>query len=238
MQCTVVIPTFRDARIAQALDSIASQKNIQLEVIVVDGANEPAAFHSLPTYSFPLTFIHEKDNGVFDAMNKGIAVAKGEWIYLLGSDDVLANENSLSNLISLRAQADLVFGNVENTGLSHSATTKIHTPSFPHGMIWKHTLHQQGVLYKRALFQERNFNKTYQILGDYEFHFHLKNKNVKVEYVNETVARCDANGLSKRYVWKLYKEEIRLKNEYLNAVQMLVVVPFIVAKYLFKKLTK
>jgi hypothetical protein len=59
-----------------------------------------------------------------------------------------------------------------------------------------------------------------------------------VEYVNETVARCDANGLSKRYIWKLYKEEIRLKNEYLNAVQMLVVVPFIVAKYLFKKLTK
>jgi glycosyltransferase involved in cell wall biosynthesis len=238
MQCTVDIPTNRDERNDQALDSIASQKNIQLEVIVVDGANEPAAFHSLPTYSFPLTFIHEKDNGVFDAMNKGIAVAKGEWIYLLGSDDVLANENSLSNLISLRAQADLVFGNVENTGLSHSATTKIHTPSFPHGMIWKHTLHQQGVLYKRALFQERNFNTTYQILGDYEFHFHLKNKIVKVEYVNETVARCDANGLSKRYVWKLYAEEIRLKSEYLNAVQMLVVIPFVVGKCIFKKLTK
>ena len=238
MQCTVVIPTFRDARIAQALDSIAAQKNVQLEVIVVDGANEPAAFQSLPTYSFPIAFIHEKDNGVFDAMNKGIAVAKGEWIYLLGSDDLIANENTLSHLISRGAQADVVFGKVENTGLSHSATTKIHIPSFPNGMFWKHTLHQQGVLYKRALFQERNFSTSYQILGDYEFHFHLKNKNVKVEYVNETVARCDANGLSKRYVWKLYAEEIRLKNEYLNAVQMLVVVPFIFAKYVFKKLTK
>ena len=238
MQCTVVIPTFRDARIAQALDSIAAQKNVQLEVIVVDGANEPAAFQSLPTYSFPIAFIHEKDNGVFDAMNKGIAVAKGEWIYLLGSDDLIANENTLSHLISRGAQADVVFGKVENTGLSHSATTKIHIPSFPNGMFWKHTLHQQGVLYKRALFQERNFSTSYQILGDYEFHFHLKNKNVKVEYVNETVARCDANGLSKRYVWKLYAEEIRLKNEYLNALQMLVIFPFIVAKYVFKKLTK
>lgn len=238
MQCTVVIPTFRDARIAQALDSIAAQKNVQLEVIVVDGANESAAFQSLPTYSFPLTFIHEKDNGVFDAMNKGIAVAKGEWIYLLGSDDLIANENTLSHLISRGAQADVVFGKVENTGLSHSATTKIHIPSFPNGMFWKHTLHQQGVIYKRSLFQERTFNTDYKILGDYEFHFHLKNKNVKVEYVNETVARCDANGLSKRYVWKLYKEEICLKNEYLNAVQMLVAVPFIVSKYLFKKLTK
>ena len=58
MQCTVVIPTFRDARIAQALDSIASQKNIQLEVVIVDGANEPAAFQSLPSYPFPITFIH------------------------------------------------------------------------------------------------------------------------------------------------------------------------------------
>ncbi|MFY8079019.1 MAG: glycosyltransferase, partial [Flavobacteriales bacterium] len=84
MQCTVVVPTFRDARIVQALDSIASQKNILLEVVIVDGANEPETLQSLPTYPFPLTFIHEKDNGVYDAMNKGIAVAKGEWIYLLG----------------------------------------------------------------------------------------------------------------------------------------------------------
>jgi glycosyltransferase involved in cell wall biosynthesis len=238
MQCSVVIPTFRDNRIAAALASLSIQKNIQLEVIVVDGANEPEAFQSLPTYSFPITFIHEKDNGVYDAMNKGIAVAKGEWIYILGSDDVLANDNTLSNLISRGSQADIIFGNVENTGLSHSATTKIHIPSFPNGMIWKHTLHQQGVIYKRSLFQERAFNTDYKILGDYEFHFHLKNKNVKVEYVNETVAQCDANGLSKRYVWKLYAEEIRLKKEHLNALEWLLVVPFVISKYVFKKLTK
>jgi glycosyltransferase involved in cell wall biosynthesis len=238
MQCTVVIPTFRDVRIAQALDSIASQKDIQLEVIVVDGANEPEAFQSLPTYSFPITFIHEKDNGVYDAMNKGISKAQGTWIYILGSDDILANDNTLSNLISRGSQADIIFGNVENTGLSHSATTKIHIPSFPNGMIWKHTLHQQGVIYKRSLFQERAFNTDYKILGDYEFHFHLKNKNVKVEYVNETVAQCDANGLSKRYVWKLYAEEIRLKKEHLNALEWLLVVPFVISKYVFKKLTK
>jgi glycosyltransferase involved in cell wall biosynthesis len=238
MQCSVIIPTFRDNRIAAALASIALQKNIQLEVIVVDGANEPEAFQSLPSYSFPVHFIHEKDNGVYDAMNKGISKAQGTWIYILGSDDVLANDNTLSNLISRGSQADIIFGNVENTGLSHSATTKIHIPSFPNGMIWKHTLHQQGVLYRRALFQERNFKTSYQILGDYEFHFHLKNKNVKVEYVNETVARCDANGLSKRYVWKLYKEEIRLKKEHLNALEWLMVVPFVLSKYVFKNLTK
>lgn len=238
MQCSVVIPTFRDNRIAAALASLSIQKNIQLEVIVVDGANEPEAFQSLPTYSFPITFIHEKDNGVYDAMNKGISKAQGTWIYILGSDDVLANDNTLSNLISRGSQADIIFGNVENTGLSHSATTKIHIPSFPNGMIWKHTLHQQGVIYKRSLFQERAFNTDYKILGDYEFHFHLKNKNVTVEYVNETVAQCDANGLSKRYVWKLYAEEIRLKKEHLNALEWLLVVPFVISKYVFKKLTK
>jgi glycosyltransferase involved in cell wall biosynthesis len=237
MQCSVIIPTFRDNRITAALASLSIQKNIQLEAIVVDGANEPEAFQSLPVYSFPVTFIHEKDKGVYDAMNKGISKAQGPWIYILGSDDVLAHENALAHLIARGAHADIVFGNVENTNLSHQSTTKLHTPSFPNGMIWKHTLHQQGVIYKRTLFQERAFNTDYKILGDYEFHFHLKNKNVTVEYVNETVAQCDANGLSKRYVWKLYQEEIRLKKEYLNAVQLLVVVPFIVSKYLFKRLT-
>ena len=238
MQCSVIIPTFRDNRIAAALASLSIQKNIQLEVIVVDGANEPEAFQLLPAYSFPVHFIHEKDNGVYDAMNKGIAVAKGEWIYLLGSDDVLANENALAHLMARGTNADVVFGNVENTNLSHQATTKLHRPSFPKGMIWKHTLHQQGVIYKRSLFQERAFNTDYKILGDYEFHFHLKNKNIKVEYVNETVALCDANGLSKRYVWKLYAEEIRLKKEYLNTLEWLLVVPFVISKYLFKSFTK
>jgi glycosyltransferase involved in cell wall biosynthesis len=237
MQCSVIIPTFRDNRITAALASLSIQKNVQLEAIVVDGANEPEAFQSLPTYSFSVTFIHEKDKGVYDAMNKGISKAQGTWIYILGSDDVLAHENALAHLMARGAHADIVFGNVENTNLSHQSTTKLHTPSFPKGMLWKHTLHQQGVIYKRTLFQERSFNTDYKILGDYEFHFHLKNKNVKAEYVNETVAQCDANGLSKRYVWKLYKEEIRLKNEYLNAVQILVVIPFIVSKYLFKRLT-
>ena len=238
MQCSVIIPTFRDKRIAAALASLSIQKNIQLEAIIVDGANEPEAFQSLPSYSFPVHFIHEKDNGVYDAMNKGIAKAQGTWIYILGSDDVLANENTLAHLMARGANADVVFGNVENTNLSHQATTKLHRPSFPKGMFWKHTLHQQGVIYKRSLFQERAFNRDYKILGDYEFHFHLKNKNVKVEYVNETVALCDANGLSKRYVWKLYAEEIRLKREHLNTLEWLSAVPFVISKYLFKKLTK
>jgi glycosyltransferase involved in cell wall biosynthesis len=238
MQCTVVIPTFRDNRIAAALASISIQKKIQLEVIVVDGANEPDAFQSFPSYSFPVHFIHEKDYGVYDAMNKGIAKAQGTWIYILGSDDVLAHENALAHLMACGAHADIVFGNVENTNISHQATTRLHRPSFPKGMFWKHTLHQQGVIYKRSLFQERAFNTEYKILGDYEFHFHLKNKNVKVEYVNETVSQCDANGLSKRYVWKLYAEEIRLKKNHLNTLEWLLVLPFVISKYVFKNLTK
>jgi hypothetical protein len=56
--------------------------------------------------------------------------------------------------------------------------------------------------------------------------------------VNETVAQCDANGLSKRYVWKLYAEEIRLKKKYLNTLEWLLVVPFVISKYVFKNLTK
>jgi glycosyltransferase involved in cell wall biosynthesis len=238
MQCSVIIPTFRDNRIAAALASLSIQKNIQLEVIVVDGANEPEAFQSLPSYPFSITFIHEKDNGVYDAMNKGISKAQGTWIYILGSDDVLANENTLAHLVARGAYADIVFGNVENTNLSHKATTILHTPSFPKGMRWKHTLHQQGVIYKRSLFKERAFNTDYKILGDYEFHFHLKNKNVKVEFVNEIVAQCDANGLSKRYVLKLYAEEIRLKKKHLNTLEWLLVLPFVISKYLFKSLTK
>ena len=91
MKISVVIPNFNDVRINRALTSIYSQTYKNFETIVVDGQSDntllPDIYHSHPID----IFIHEKDNGIFDALNKGVSRATGDIIYLMGADDSLSD---------------------------------------------------------------------------------------------------------------------------------------------------
>jgi len=91
MMISVIIPNFNDLRIIRTFNSIFNQTYQDFEIIVVDGGSTNSEL--LTTYkNYPInTLIHEKDEGIFDALNKGIKLAKGEIIYLIGSDDYLSS---------------------------------------------------------------------------------------------------------------------------------------------------
>lgn len=93
MKITVVIPNFNDIRIDRALFSVFSQQDSEFEVIVVHGGN--LSFELKEVYSkYKIEkFILESDNGIFDALNKGISQASGDIIYLMGADDCLSSKS-------------------------------------------------------------------------------------------------------------------------------------------------
>ncbi len=92
MKISVVIPNFNDLRISRALTSISSQTFKNYETIVVDGLSNnkllPEVYRNHPLD----ILIREKDNGIFDALNKGISRATGDIIYLMGADDILSDD--------------------------------------------------------------------------------------------------------------------------------------------------
>jgi len=101
---TIVIPTFRAERTLQAsLDSVLGQDLRDLEVLIMDGGSQDGtnAIALAAAASDPrVYFFSEPDKGVYDAMNKGIARARGAWIYFLGSDDVLHNSKVLTSVFN------------------------------------------------------------------------------------------------------------------------------------------
>ena len=113
MKITLITVCYNaEKTIADAMESVAKQKGAEIEYIVVDGGSTDGTveiikkfaeqFHCSPS---PLTFtfrwLSEKDNGMYDALNKGMKMATGDVIGLLNADDVLAEENTLARIASV-----------------------------------------------------------------------------------------------------------------------------------------
>lgn len=83
--------------IRRTIDSVLSQTYTNLEYLVIDGGSTDGTLALLRSYEQRVKFISEPDRGMYDAMNKGIRLARGEWIHILNSDDWYATPDALAN---------------------------------------------------------------------------------------------------------------------------------------------
>jgi glycosyltransferase involved in cell wall biosynthesis len=100
---SVVIPNFNDTRIEKAICSVLEQKDKTFELIIVDGlSNNPEVIDIYKKFADHLDLlICEADTGIFDALNKGIKVANGKYIYLMGADDYLSDSDVFQSILEL-----------------------------------------------------------------------------------------------------------------------------------------
>lgn len=236
---SVILPVYNGAQTLEAaLQSITSQTYRSVELIVVDGKSTDRTPDILQTHREAITvLITETDEGIYDAINKGIRRSSGEWIYILGADDALASSDIFEKALShVAAETRLIIGDVAYTGEKQSLVPRLHQSKWSSQLWWRNTLHQQGALYHSSLFANVQFNTRYRILGDYDFHLHLYAAGIKAEKKVITIAQCAAQGTSKRFDTKLYLEEITLKRQRLPLAIFMLNVPLIFLKYLLKQL--
>lgn len=101
MKISVVIPNFNDLRIRRALDSVLAQSHTNREVLVIDGGStNPELLEYYRTCGADRVVI-EKDGGIFDALNKGVRLATGDVIYLMGSDDELSDPGTFADVAAM-----------------------------------------------------------------------------------------------------------------------------------------
>ncbi len=215
---SVIMPVRNCATtVEETLKSILSQRNVEFELIVVDGHSNDGTSEMVKKLLRNSDYYElQNGQGLYAAINKGISLASGQWIYIIGGDDRLRNDNVLS-LLTQNVSRDilLVYGDVMYHGNSSSWVRNHHISSFGWGLIWRNTLHQQSVLYRRELFKDFMFHQGFNVLSDYAFHLRLFiQKYVHIRnsaYRPMIIASCGANGLSKRFTVDLYKEELKVR---------------------------
>ena len=223
------------ARLHAALDSVAEQTGIEREIIVVDGASTDGTREWLETNRPKLhTLISESDTGVYEAMNKGIAAARGHWLLFLGADDRLAAPDILSRLEGTLATtpAGIVAGSARFTD------GRLYVPH-PATAIRRNFIHHQSAFYRRELFSKLGpFDRGFRIQADYELNLRWRQAGVGIATVPRLVAECGTGGLSDGGRWQNYREEITARHRHFPAWQCWPWDAGSVARYLRKKIVR
>jgi glycosyltransferase involved in cell wall biosynthesis len=146
----------------------------------------------------------EKDNGIYDAMNKGIKLAKGEWIYFLGSDDELYNPGVLQQVASFISgtKADVVYGNVLVDGnAGWAADGDIYDGSFDIKKLLLKNICHQSIFYRKQFIVEHNisFDQNYPVCADWDFNVKCWAQG-RFEFIPQVIARFNAGGASTKEV--------------------------------------
>lgn len=239
-EVSVIVPTFQMASsLNECLESIFNSTGVNLEVIVCDGAGDEAT--SAVIKNFPghaLTHLVEPDHGVYDAMNKGVNRSKGEWLFFIGADDVVASPQALQDLLNNAEPADrLLLARVKNLPPRHRFVPEWHVPKWNRSLLLKNTVHHQGALYHRSLFNKYRYPSELLILGDYHLNLSLFTSGIQTRITDIHLASCAQGGLSKRFKPSLYKEEWWLKRAILPVGSTWWQPLWLVLKYLRKQVS-
>jgi len=218
--------------IEESITSVINQTYDNYEYIIIDGGSNDRTIEMIKRYEdFITCWVSEKDEGIYDAMNKGIDRASGEWLYFLGSDDCLAGENVLSDIVNkLDSSIALAFGDVcydEGRCFRSRINWRI---------LFTNTVHHQGAFYNSFLFNTFRYNKQLKILGDYDLNLYITNNNYNYIKINRTIAFCKDDGISRQVRWRGYQEEIKIRKKYYPCILFWIFSCYSIFKYCTKKM--
>ncbi len=203
-----------ESTIARCVKSILPALGDDLQYLVMDGASTDSTLEQLRVRcdGNPNVEIHSgRDKGLYDAMNRGIARACGEYVWFINSDDALMPEHSSAVLDALKAapEVDCLYGDCEvyeTIPAGEERFVKIWKSDAPlealkHGMIFSH----QAVLCRRSLVQSLGgFNLKLRVAADWDLMLRLYNFGATFRYLPCTIARFSRGGVScaKSHVWE------------------------------------
>ena len=210
---SVVIPCKNPgAPLRAALASVWAQQGAAVELIVIDGGSTDGSREWLESHRGKIaTLISEPDSGIYDAMNKGIAAAHGDWVLFLGADDRLVGDRVLSEALNWtkKTEAGVVAGEAAyDDGRIYRMRSNVNP-------LARNFVHHQATLYRRSLFTENgNFDVSLAVMADYEFNVRLWKNRVRFKPIPLRLAACGTGGVSDRGGWRGYREEFTVRHRY------------------------
>lgn len=202
MKFSVIIPTLNvQKNILKTLDSVCVQTYKELEILIMDGGSNDCTINLVEKkrkYEHRIQLFSSKDSGIYDAMNKGVRHAAGDYCIFLGAGDTFCNTEVLQTIAYYKdvQQFDIVYGFV-------LAAKKEDGNSSPlkRRFDWQYAIRflpicHQAVLAKRKLLLEQPFDTSYKIAADQDWLLRMKKQNRKSLFIDIPICNFSYDGLS------------------------------------------
>lgn len=184
--------------------SVFSQKGVDLEYIVIDGGSRDRTLAIIEKHRDKIDhFLSEKDNGIYDAMNKGLKMATGDVIGILNSDDVLAGETILGDLVSAfeKSNADGLYGDLVYVGRDDlsKVSRKWVSGNYLDGDFKKGWMPPHPTFYvKKEVYEKYGlFNLNFSSAADYEIMLRFIHKHkISITYLPKVMVKMRQGGKS------------------------------------------
>ena len=224
---SIITINFNNAEgLKKTIESLKKQKFQNYEHIIIDGGSSDKSVEIIQSYlkdidySKKVTYwCSEKDNGIYNAMNKGISHAKGEYVYFLNSGDCLIkNSLELVSEYAINNDDKILYGAVDSYLNEKYLQTIGHSSDELNRIMIPH----QGVFVPLSFHKKYGlYNENFKICADREFMFKLKNQNEKFLHIPIIVCNYDYDGISSKRSKLKDEENFRISNQFLSSKQLL-----------------
>lgn len=220
---TIVYNNVKD--IERTMLSVLHQTYPNIEYIIVDGASKDGTAGVIDKYKSRLAkFISEPDNGIYDAMNKGLALATGDYVLFMNSGDEIYAPETVTEVFETAASADIYYGETEMYNEQweslgqrrHCAPEIFNWKSFRYGMSVSH----QAIYVKRSLAQP--FDLRYKYSSDIDWIIKAAKNASSIVNTHMYVAKYLVGGISKKKHFASLRERFRIFSKYYGLIPNLI----------------
>jgi len=199
----------------KTIKSVSSQIYPKLEYIIVDGGSTDETLQVIDKYKSVITkWKSEPDRGIYDAMNKGIDMASGDWIIFMNAGDVFSSQNSIENVFRLPIDSTtaLIYGDVVldfgKYGYITKRYDKITSDQVPFEVC------HQSVFTLTNVLKKIKYDLSYCICADCDSFYKISRMGYKLMYVPVSISIFEVTqGISSKKNVKLFLEHCRIKGE-------------------------
>lgn len=183
----------------KTIDSVIGQTFRDFEWIVIDGGSTDGSKELIEQYAEHFSYwVSEPDKGIYNAMNKGIKVAKGEYLQFLNSGDWLYDKKTLEQCFSHEFTADIVYGNLYFMHANGDIGKTVYPQPITLKFFYETSLGHSASFIKRELFNEELYDESLQISSDWLFFLKQALKNKSFGYIAEDVCCFNTLGISSK----------------------------------------
>lgn len=180
--------------IEKTIQSVINQTYPNVEYLIIDGGSTDGTQQIIERYDDRIAyFVSEKDKGLYDGMNKGIAAATGDYLLFMNADDVFVNNEVVEKIVHFieeHPDADVVYGNSEQVLEYGTYEVKPKVAYINHKMAISH----QATFVKLSLLRSHPFDLKYRYAADFEQLSSLYLDGYKFVYIDLLVARVEMTG--------------------------------------------